>query len=100
MCKTFNSQVYYKYVGFNTCDASCPLGQYIDTTKSNMCAKCDPGCVGCVNSAANCIAANGCNSGTYFYSVTSACLATCPVNYYAYLTANSATCVKCDPGCA
>jgi len=65
-----------------------------------MCSNCDPGCVGCEGKATNCTSGDGCNAGTYYYSISSSCLAICPSNYYASATINSALCVKCDDGCA
>lgn len=99
-CRTNNSVPYYKYVGFDTCGMACPLGQFIDVSKSNSCGKCSSGCVGCEGSSTNCTAANGCNAGTYFYAATNSCLTTCPTTFYPSVTASSALCVRCDAGCS
>lgn len=100
VCLTVNNSgtltPYYKEMGVTTCNTSCPSGQLISSYVVNSCSMCDPGCISCSITSANCTI-TACQSGYYYYYINSTCLSTCPNNYYANTT--TGLCVQCDPGC-
>lgn len=34
--------IYYKHIGANKCDSTCPNGQFVDTAIPNVCQICSP----------------------------------------------------------
>ena len=89
---------YYKFIGVDTCGTSCPTGQFINSTVSFLCQPCSSECKTCQNTAKTCIDASSCNSGYFYLSSNSSCLAVCPNGFYA--NTSTTTCTQCNPGCA
>ena len=88
------SIVYYKHIGADVCNTSCPGGQFIAASVPNYCQPCSPVCITCENAAENCTNLNC--SVNYFY-LNNSCLAACPDNYYT--DSSLRQCLQCSPGC-
>lgn len=99
-CRTVNNSgtltPYYKEVTNTICGTTCPTGQFISSSINNTCAVCDPGCIACSISSANCTI-NACSTGFFYFALNSSCISTCPNNYYANST--TGICTQCTAGC-
>ena len=93
-CGNVTGTIYYKYIGADTCNTSCPDGQFISASIPNFCQPCSPICITCVNSSEVCTNLNC--SQNYFY-LNNSCLSTCPDNYYPDLSLRQ--CIQCAAGC-
>lgn len=93
-CGNITGTIYYKYIGAETCNTTCPDGQFISATIPNFCQPCSPICITCINSSEVCTNLNC--SQNYFY-LNNSCLSTCPDNYYPDLSLRQ--CIQCTPGC-
>jgi proprotein convertase subtilisin/kexin type 5 len=91
------SQMYYKYIGEDTCATTCPRGQYINSDIDYRCQQCYFLCQACVTRADNCVESEGCPNGFFFYNVTNSCRSSCPDGTYADLTTSE--CLPCADGC-
>lgn len=79
--------------GTTTCD-NCPDGQY---SSSQVCLLCSINCVTCSTSSSSCDSCGRSVYGIDLFFYSHACIATCPVQYFAYITNH--TCIGCDPSC-
>lgn len=82
------------------CSTNCPIGQFIDITKVNMCSLCDNGCASCSITSDNCDKCNTFNSIPYYRD---ALILTCsPVCLIGQFINNQLQnqCSLCDLGCA
>ena len=46
-CRNDTSTQYYKEIGINTCATTCPAGQFISASVSNLCQACSITCITC-----------------------------------------------------
>ena len=93
-CGNISSTIYYKFIGADTCNTSCPDGQFINASYPNFCQKCSPNCITCINSSDTC---TNVNCSKNYYYLNNSCLATCPDNYYTDTTLRK--CIQCTAGC-
>jgi len=75
--------IYYKDLNSNTCNYTCPNGQYINKSLPNVCNYCNNTCFICTSTANTCLA---CVSGYFLYSPTTNCYVTCPAGYFGNTT--------------
>ena len=94
-CGNVTATQYYKHIGGNTCDTSCPDGQYIDAAYPNDCQPCASNCITCSGTADHC---TNTNCSVNFFFLNNSCLATCPVDHY-YQDSTSRQCLPCASGC-
>ena len=94
VCGNVIADKYYKHLDKNTCGLTCPDGQFISASVSNICQPCSIGCVTCLNSAENCTSAT-CSQNLYF--LNNNCLSICPDNYYPSFSVRQ--CLSCTAGC-
>lgn len=94
---TINStaaDVYYKDIYSSVCNLTCPDGQFISSTKQNVCVLCSSQCVTCFGIASNCTSST-CLANYFF--LNGSCLSVCPDNYYPNSTVWQ--CQQCSSGC-
>jgi len=89
-----NNAIYYKYIGSDICNTSCPNGQFISSSVLYLCQACSSICVTCSISAENCTSSN-CSANYYF--LNNSCLSICPDNYYPNPSIRQ--CSPCVAGC-
>lgn len=92
-CLSCSGSNYLSY-GAYECVGTCPGGQY--AAAGNVCLACSINCVTCSGSGGNCESCGLSLSGIALYLYNSACIATCPNQYYAY---SNFTCVPCHSSC-
>jgi len=93
-CGNVTGTVYYKYTKANTCNTTCPDGEFTSASIPNYCQLCSVNCVTCSGTAENCTSST-CAANFFFYNYS--CLNVCPDNYYADVTLRQ--CIQCTPGC-
>ena len=96
-CTTDSGATPYFLVYSSTiCTATCPNGQYKNTT-SSTCLLCSASCLTCVNSATECVTCGLSNAGIHLFKYLTTCLAVCPNGFWANST--EYTCDACTAGC-
>lgn len=95
-CRTHNGTAYHLIFGSNTCNETCPEGEYANST-SHLCLVCDSNCATCFGTARNCTSCFLVN-GFYVYLHGSICIQECPAGQYEDSTTRE--CELCAEGCA
>lgn len=85
---------FYKDLYSNTCNPTCPNGQFISDMFPNQCVPCDSKCLLCSINSTFC---TKCNFGYYLFVPQFMCTAQCPPGYYndPIMTPNLYYCTIC-----